>query len=1035
MMMRNKLRIGILVFIASLNYVFSQTLNLAINEYSAANINRSEAKFRDRDFDTPDWIEIFNADTVNPVTINGFYLSDNESNKKRYRIPLEKAPKIPKINIPPGGYKVIFCSGKDTVYDIGTLNQIHTNFKLTQTKAVAEQIFFSDKNGNPIDNVTIKRNQPNHSWGRYFYGPIALSPGVKNRKFYVYVRPTPGSFNDSNKVGVVPPKKILAYIDYLKSPEMKTQPGYKANGVLIDFKPIYITTGTQPQQALMYSLSNQIPSYKAGGAVQPDTFPIVRTATLVSQTATSGPYTGTFFDAGVPPADSVFHTFTIKARYCPQDSSLFYYLPSFPITNTYFIKGVADSIKVGSNKLNLVRDSAQKLPIIHISDNKYSISTIPVDPPSNTLTPVFTSTNPLNNTFKLPAIFGLFSSKLGDSTYATLEYFEPGGKRSGVYNGYVFRKAKRKRTANFEQRNISFKPDDERGIAPLASVDGQKGITYQLKHKFFNNPALSPSEKDEFKKIHLRPAGNDNFFSISDSVKGVPGTLRRDTVRQTQLRDGMVETYAAKIGLNFETRNYQPCLLFVNGRYNGIYDIRETFNNNFTKANFKQGKKDVDIIKYDVVKNFAINPTYNHEKRVREGSGKDWYALCKFILNNKMTDTNFEYVKSKMSITSLIDYVIYNQYTGNSHFLNDNVGIWRGRNPEGVKQKWRFFAYDMDNVYERSVGFSFKGNIQNTTPYIFTPCSYAEKIVSDPDTAGIYDVFKRLYDSNFVFKSQYLFRFNELLDGPLKCDSMIAHFDKVKALTITQIRRHVANNTKNRYNYAGGQQAAFLKITRAYDSLREYITRRCTSLDSTLRGCDSLVKPKQNIYVKILPDSLPVGKVTVNNNEKYATKTNLTLTHVYMNTRLDFEAISTNPDYVFDRWTTTNKKDTIRDTLFSNSMYLKVTKADTICAVFRLVPKDQLDFPLQFPSAFSPNGDGRNDVFAPVGGGGDIVQYEMQIFNRWGELIYNTYDRNRGWNGKQYGADAPIGVYAFRITAVDINNKKINKVGNVTLLR
>jgi gliding motility-associated-like protein len=74
-------------------------------------------------------------------------------------------------------------------------------------------------------------------------------------------------------------------------------------------------------------------------------------------------------------------------------------------------------------------------------------------------------------------------------------------------------------------------------------------------------------------------------------------------------------------------------------------------------------------------------------------------------------------------------------------------------------------------------------------------------------------------------------------------------------------------------------------------------------------------------------------------------------------------------------------------------------------------------------------------VFVPVGGGGDIVQYEMQIFNRWGELIYNTYDRNRGWNGKQYGVDAPIGVYAYRITAVDINNKKTNKVGNLTLLR
>jgi gliding motility-associated-like protein len=1023
MMMRNKLRIGILVFIASFNYVFSQLPKLYINEYSAANINRSEAKFKDFSFDTPDWIELYNDEGTKSINIGGYYLSDNADDKKRYRIPT-----VPQITVPPGGYIVIFCSGKDTVVNFGTKKEIHTNFKLTQTKAIAEQIYLSDNNGNVLDNVTLKRNQPNHSWGRYFYGPVALSAAVKSRKFYVYLRPTPGTFNDSNKV-VPTSSPVLAYLDYLKSPEMTTQPGFRPKGTLIDFKPIYPSSST-PQQAIKYTFNNYIPSRIPSTSNQPDTTPVLRTAII-----TENSYTG--FNYATPADDSVYHTFTLKARYVPIDTTAKYYLPSFPITNTYFSLGVADSIKVGSAKFGLTLDSAQKLPIIHISDNRYTNSnTIATTPdPVNALTPPLVSDITKSKTFRLPAIFGLFASKIGDSTYATLEYYEPGGKRAGVYNGFVYRKAKKKRTVNFEQRNISFKPDDEYGIAPLASVDGQKGITYQLKHKFFNNPILSPSGKDEFKKIHLRPAGNDNFFSISDSLKGVTGSLKRDTIRQTQMRDGMVETYAAKIGLNFETRNYQPCILFVNGRYNGIYDIRETFNNNFTKANFKQGKKDVDIIKYDVVFNNATPPTAGAVKRVREGSSSEWLELCKYILKNKMTDDNYEIVKSKMSVSSLIDYIIYNQYTGNSHFLNTNVGIWRGRNPDGVKQKWRFFAYDMDNVYERSVNVSFLGNIQNTTPYIFTPCSYKEKIISDPDSAGIYEIFQKLYDSSFVFKSQYLFRFNSLLDGPLKCDSMINHFEKVKDLTISQIKRHVANNSKSRYNYAGGQQAVFLKIIRAYDSLREYINRRCASMDSTLLLCDTLVKPKQIVYVKILPDTLPVGKVIVNASEKYSTETNLILKHVYMNTRLDFEAISTNPNYVFDRWITTNKKDTIRDTLFSSSMYFKVTKADTVTAVFKLIPKDQLDFPLQFPSAFSPNGDGKNDVFAPVGGGGDIVQYEMQIFNRWGELIYNTYDRNRGWNGKQYGADAPIGVYAFRITAVDINNKKTNKVGNLTLLR
>ncbi len=1025
-MMRNKFGIGFILFIGTFNLLFSQLPQLYINEYSAANVSRKNLNFKDWENDSPDWIELYNNDLNNPIEINGFYLSDNANNKLRYRIPLSSI-KVPKISIPPGGYFVIFCSGKDTV--IAASKQIHTNFKLTQTKVAAEQLFLSDKNGTQLDNVTIKRNQADHSWGRYYYGDpnVPASNLIKNRKFYVYVRPTPGGFNDSNKVprpgAGTTTQTVWAYIDYLKSPEMTTQPGFRPNGILINFKPIY--PNGSDFQFIKYSYANQIPSRII--SVNADTIPLTRNVSGVGLTKAA--YTGKEFDSGNE--DSVYHTCTIKARYLPIDSMSFYYLPSFPITNTFFMKGIEDSIKVGSNKFKLVFDSAQKLPIIHISENKYSTATIATDPISNTSVPEF-SFSGINDSkkFRLPPVFGIFSSTTADSTYSTLEYFE-NGKRLGVYNGFTMKKATKKRTANFEQRNIAFKPNDEYGIAPSAVIDGQRGINHQLKHQFFKNPTLSPSTKDKFRKIHLRTAGNDNFFSAVEGA--TPVIVRRDTINQTHLRDGMVQSYAAKIGLNFETRNYQPVILYVNGRYNGIYDIRETFNNNFTKANFQQAKKDIDVIKIDAQK--SPLPCLVRE---REGKKTDFVSLCKFILKKDLSQAAYyDTVKTQMSITSLIDYIIYNQYTGNTHFVNDNVGIWRGRSPDGVKQKWRFFAYDMDNVFQRSANtFSHTGN-SSTDPYSFSPCAYKNIQEIVPDSINIYRIFKRLYDTNFVFKSQYLFRFNSLLSTSLKCDSMVNHFEKVKGLMTSQIRRHVANNSKNRYNFAGGQQALVLKINRAYDSLREAILRRCVSFDSTLQyTCDTTLRPREKVFVKILPDTIPeIGKVSVFGYDRYTTKDTLTMNHIFMRTRLELEANTTNINYVFDRWTTTNKSDTILNSIFSNSMYFKVTKGDTIYANFKRVSKDQLDFPLQFPTAFSPNGDGKNDIFSPIGGSGDIVQYEMQIFNRWGELIYNTYDRNRGWNGKQYGADAPVGVYVFRVTAVDINNKKTNKVGNLTLLR
>lgn len=65
------------------------------------------------------------------------------------------------------------------------------------------------------------------------------------------------------------------------------------------------------------------------------------------------------------------------------------------------------------------------------------------------------------------------------------------------------------------------------------------------------------------------------------------------------------------------------------------------------------------------------------------------------------------------------------------------------------------------------------------------------------------------------------------------------------------------------------------------------------------------------------------------------------------------------------------------------------------------------------PNAFTPNGDGRNDVWQPVVY--DTEQYEIWIFDRWGQLILNSSDETASWDGMQNGKLAPIGVYNYYI--------------------
>lgn len=65
------------------------------------------------------------------------------------------------------------------------------------------------------------------------------------------------------------------------------------------------------------------------------------------------------------------------------------------------------------------------------------------------------------------------------------------------------------------------------------------------------------------------------------------------------------------------------------------------------------------------------------------------------------------------------------------------------------------------------------------------------------------------------------------------------------------------------------------------------------------------------------------------------------------------------------------------------------------------------------PNAFTPNEDGTNEVFRPIIY--DVTEYEFLIFNRWGEVIFETNDREAGWDGRINGKLAPDGVYLWRI--------------------
>jgi gliding motility-associated-like protein len=114
--------------------------------------------------------------------------------------------------------------------------------------------------------------------------------------------------------------------------------------------------------------------------------------------------------------------------------------------------------------------------------------------------------------------------------------------------------------------------------------------------------------------------------------------------------------------------------------------------------------------------------------------------------------------------------------------------------------------------------------------------------------------------------------------------------------------------------------------------------------------------------------------------------------------------------------------------LFTNNSY---GCADSIADSVFIMP----DFRIFIPNAFTPDGDDLNDYFTAKGIG--IEQFNMMIFDRWGNLIYTTEDINRGWNGTVNGGNkiAQEDTYVYKIQITDIFKEQHSYIGAVTLIK
>jgi gliding motility-associated-like protein len=85
------------------------------------------------------------------------------------------------------------------------------------------------------------------------------------------------------------------------------------------------------------------------------------------------------------------------------------------------------------------------------------------------------------------------------------------------------------------------------------------------------------------------------------------------------------------------------------------------------------------------------------------------------------------------------------------------------------------------------------------------------------------------------------------------------------------------------------------------------------------------------------------------------------------------------------------------------------------------------------PTGFTPNGDGENDIECVMGH--CITELHFEIYDRWGEKVFETTDQSKCWDGVKQGKLMDTGVFVYHLRATLKNGEQINKKGNLHLFR
>lgn len=363
--------------------------------------------------------------------------------------------------------------------------------------------------------------------------------------------------------------------------------------------------------------------------------------------------------------------------------------------------------------------------------------------------------------------FGILQNAIKDREVpATIEYFEPTGERA--FQAGVGLQLFGTTIYNLPQRPISvrFKPKYGDDV---------------LRYPLFEDKPIST-----FSSFLLRNGGNDYNLAY--------------------FRDGLgVNLMKNKMDLDHQA--YKPCVVFVNGEYHGIYEIRERLDEQYIAANHRINAANLDYLEDSL--------------QVVTGDPHDFTNLQRYISSHDLSDTaHYGYVASKIDVNEFINYAIHRVFIGYA-IAEYNNRYWRNRD---TKSPWRWIIADMEHAFGQLSGDNYQDN------------TLAKLAGHTGDLPAWSTFLLNNLLKNAAFRDEFMQRFAAYLNTIYQPSATLPVVDSLKTLLELQMPRHIArwNSPISMAVWQGNINYIKTFLQNRPHHLRQHLTAELNRPDSAL---------------------------------------------------------------------------------------------------------------------------------------------------------------------------------------------------------